>query len=99
MWVKTTFSIIQNKEGAGRIYAVYHDMTKEREEQEKLRQQFNDLIVQHYRTPGPDALIVGHCNISQDRILEIIDPIRIPDCWIISERDGKPFSPDFQVSL
>ncbi|MFR1724898.1 PAS domain-containing protein [Emergencia timonensis] len=73
MWVKTTFSIIQNKEGAGRIYAVYHDMTKEREEQEKLRQQFNDLIVQHYRTPGPDALIVGHCNISQDRILEIID--------------------------
>ena len=73
VWVKTTFSIIQNKGGERRIYAVYHDMTKEREEQEQLRQQFNDLIVQHYRTPGPDALIVGHCNVTQDRILEIID--------------------------
>ena len=48
-------------------------MTKEREEQENIRRQYNELILQHYRTPGPNALVVGRCNISQSRILEIID--------------------------
>ena len=39
----------------------------------QIRKQYNELILQHYRTPGPNALIVGHCNITQNRILEIID--------------------------
>ncbi|WP_321019205.1 ATP-binding response regulator, partial [Eisenbergiella porci] len=30
-------------------------------------------IISHYRTPDPNALIMGHCNITQNRILEIID--------------------------
>ena len=73
VWVKNTLSILQSGGGVSRIYASYHDMTKEREEQEQLRQQFNDLILQHYRMPGPNAMIIGHCNITQNRILEIID--------------------------
>ncbi len=73
LWVKSTFTLIQNEDGYGRFYAVYHDMTKEREEQERIRQQYKDLILQHYRTPDPNALIIGHCNITQNRILEIID--------------------------
>ncbi|MCD2493395.1 PAS domain-containing protein [Lacrimispora sp. NSJ-141] len=73
IWVKASFSIIQNREGEKRLYAIYHDITREKEEQEQIRKQYNDLIVQHYRTPGPDALIVGHCNITKNRILEIID--------------------------
>lgn len=73
IWVKNTLSLIQNADGESRVYAAYHDMTKEREEQERIRQQYRDLILQHYRTPGPNALIVGHCNITQNRILEIID--------------------------
>ena len=73
IWVKSTFTLIQSEDGDGRFYAVYHDMTKEREEQEKIRRQYKELILQHYRTPDPDALIIGHCNISQNRILEIID--------------------------
>ncbi len=73
IWVKGSFSTIQNREGEKRLYAIYHDITKEKEEQEQIRKQYNDLIVQHYRTPGPDALIVGHCNITKNRILEIID--------------------------
>lgn len=73
LWVKSTFTLIQNEGGDGRFYAVYHDMTKEREEQERIRQQYKDLILQHYRTPDPNALIIGHCNITQNQILEIID--------------------------
>ena len=73
LWVKNTLSMIQSEDGDYRFYASYHDMTKERSEKEQLRQQYNELIMQHYRTPGPDALIVGHCNITQNRILEILD--------------------------
>lgn len=73
IWVKNTLTMIQNEGGDSRVYAVYHDMTKEREEQERIRQQYNDLILQHYRKPGPNALIVGHCNVTQNRIYEIID--------------------------
>ncbi len=65
--------MIQNEGGEKRVYAGFHDMTKERNQQELLRQQFNELIMQHYREPGPNALIIGHCNITQNKILEIID--------------------------
>ncbi len=73
LWVKNTLSMIQNEEGEQRVYAFYHDMTREREEQERIRKQYNELILQHYRVPDPNAVVVGHCNITQNRILEIID--------------------------
>lgn len=73
IWVKNTLSLIQNEGEESRVYAVYHDITREKEEQEWLQQQYKDLLVQHYRTPGPNALVVGHCNITQNKILEIID--------------------------
>lgn len=73
VWVKNTLSMILSEAGEKRIYASYHDMTAEREEQEKLRRQYKEMILQHYLTPGPDALILGHCNITQNQILEIID--------------------------
>ena len=56
-----------------RFYAVYHDITKEREEQEHIRRQYNDLIIQHYRTPNPNTLLVGYCNITQNRIMDLTD--------------------------
>lgn len=73
IWVRNTLSMIQSGGGETRIYASYHDMTAEREEQERIRQKYNEMILQHYLMPGPNALIVGHCNITQNRILEIID--------------------------
>lgn len=73
LWVKNTLTMIQSEGGVRRVYAGYHDMTKEREEQEQIRQQYKEMIIQHYRTPGPNALVVGHCNVTQNRILEIID--------------------------
>lgn len=73
IWVKNTLSLIQNQGGESRVYTVYHDITREREEQEQLRLQYKDLIVRHYRTPGPGALIVGHCNITRGVILDVYD--------------------------
>ena len=73
LWVKINLTLIQSPDGERRIYAGYHDITREREEQERLRQQYNELILQHYRTPGPNTLIAGHCNLTQDRLVELID--------------------------
>lgn len=73
VWVKSVLSVLQTTDGVRRLYSVYTDITKTIEEKEQLRLQYNDLIMQHYRTPGPNALVVGHCNITQNRILEIID--------------------------
>lgn len=88
IWVKNTLTMIQNEGGDSRVYAVYHDMTKEREEQERIRQQYNDLILQHYRKPGPNALIVGHCNVTQNRFIEIIVTPILP-FWIPSGLHGR----------
>ena len=73
IWVKCMLSLLRTDDGIIRLYAVYTDITRSVEEQEKLRSQYKDLILQHYRTPGPNALVVGHCNITQSRILDIID--------------------------
>ena len=72
-WVKGILSRIQDDGSYKRIYAVYHDITKEHEEQERLRQKYQDLILKHYRTPGADTLILAHCNITKRRILEVND--------------------------
>lgn len=73
VWVKNNLTLIESAGGERRVYAVYHDVTKEREEQEQIRRQYKELILQHYRTPGPDVLVIGHCNITQRRIIEIND--------------------------
>lgn len=73
IWVKNTLSLIQNEGGDIRFYAVFHDITKEREEQEQLRRQFKERLMQHYGTTDPNALVMGHCNITRNRILEISD--------------------------
>ncbi len=73
VWIKNTLSLIRGSSGEKRIYAGYHDITKEREEQEQLRRKYNDLIMQHYRRPDPDALIIGHCNVTKNQIIEIMD--------------------------
>lgn len=73
IWVKTKVSVIQNDGGDVRVYANYHDITAEKKMQEQLRQQYQEQIHQHYLLAGPDALILGHCNITRNRILEIVD--------------------------
>ena len=73
IWIKNTLSIIQNEGGECRVYSVFRDMTKELEEQEEIQKKYKEQIMYHYLKPGPDALVLGHCNITQGRILDIID--------------------------
>lgn len=73
IWVKCMLSLKRTVDGVSRLYASYTDITGSVEEKEQIRRQYEELILKHYRMPGPDALVVGHCNITQNRILEIID--------------------------
>ena len=73
LWVRNTLSVIHSADGESRIYANYHDVTREREEQTELRRRYKELIIQHYKTPGPDVLILGHCNVTKNLIQEIND--------------------------
>ena len=73
LWVKAALSTLGTSDGVRRLYLVYTDITKTVEEKEQLIQQHEDLILQHYRKPGPDTLVLGHCNITQNKIIEIWD--------------------------
>lgn len=72
-WVKNNLSLFRGENGGVKIYAVFHDVTKEVEERERIRTQYRELLIQHYQTPDPHALIVGHCNITQNRLVEFND--------------------------
>lgn len=61
IWVKIKLSFSKHEGGETRICAVYYDYSADKAEQELLRRQYNDLIMQHYRTQGPEMLIIGHC--------------------------------------
>lgn len=73
IWVNTKFSVIQCDGGDAMVYADYHDITEEKEMQEKLRQQYRDQIFQHYLVSDANTLILGHCNITENKIIEIED--------------------------
>lgn len=73
VWVRDQVSIQEAPDGTRRMYCIYTDISKNVEESERLRQQYEDLLLQHYRTPGPDELVLGHCNITQNKIIEIRD--------------------------
>lgn len=73
IWVNTKFSVIQCNGGDAMVYADYHDITEEKEMQEKLRQQYRDQIFQHYLVSDANTLILGHCNITENKIIEIED--------------------------
>ena len=73
LWIKNTLSITPGKDGDRRLYMFLQDVTEEHENQRRIREQYKEMLLQHYRTPGPNALILGHCNITRDLILEIND--------------------------
>ena len=72
-WVKNTLSVIHSEGGEKTIYAGYIDITKEQEEKEQLLSQYNEMLMQHYRESGPNMLVAGHCNITRNRMIEVID--------------------------
>lgn len=72
-WVKNTATLIAESNGAKRVYCVYRDITQELDTQEQLRIQYQKRMTQHYRTAGPGVLMAGHCNISKNKIIEVMD--------------------------
>lgn len=73
LWVKNTLSLFHGGNEAAKIYAVFHDITNEMEERQRIRTQYKELLLQHYQTPDPNALIIGHSNITQNRVIELND--------------------------
>ncbi len=73
MWVRTHFSHLTGLDGIQRLYCAYTDIDQLVAEKEQMCRQYEELILQHYRTPDPDTLLLGHCNITQNRILDIQD--------------------------
>lgn len=71
VWVKNTLSLIEHEGGERKIYSVFNDMTKEREERARVRQQYNDLLLQHHEKADPNVLVMGHCDITQNQIIQI----------------------------
>ena len=45
IWVSSKLSLILDEDGTVHVYAVHHDITKERLEQQRIRQQYNELIL------------------------------------------------------
>ena len=73
LWVRNTLNSMPTEDGLRRNYCVYRDITKELEEKEELRRKYRELLARHYYGLGHDMLLVGHSNISQNQMLEVID--------------------------
>ncbi len=63
----------EGPDGVQRLYCVYTDINQLVAEKEQMGRQYEERILQHYRTPSPDTLVLGHCNITQGRVLDIQD--------------------------
>lgn len=73
LWIRVHISLPKSPDGIQRLYCVYTGIDQLVAEKEQMSRQYEELILQHYRTPGPDTLILGHCNITQNQILDIRD--------------------------
>lgn len=74
IWIKNNSSLILSpNEILPLIYAVYSDITKEIEAQNKLRQKYNDLLLRQQNYPLSNEILSGYCDITANRILRIYD--------------------------
>ena len=73
IWIKNNSSLILSPNEIPLIYAVYSDITKEIEAQNKLRQKDNDLLLRQQNYPLSNEILSGYCDITANRILRIYD--------------------------
>lgn len=73
LWIKSNLSIKRMNDGSLMLYSVYTDISATVEEKAQIRYQYENLLLQHYRMASPNELVLGHCNITQNCILEILD--------------------------
>lgn len=73
IWIKNNSSLILSPNEIPLIYAVYSDITKEIEAQNKLRQKYNDILLRQQNYPLSNEILSGYCDITASRILRIYD--------------------------
>ena len=73
IWIKNNSSLILRPNEIPLIYAVYSDITKEIEAQNKLRLKYNDLLLRQQHYPLSNEILSGYCDITANRILRIYD--------------------------
>ncbi|MDO4545993.1 MAG: PAS domain-containing protein, partial [Bacillota bacterium] len=78
IWVKNTTHLLQSEDGGGTIYASYSDISSQMDDRKRLKSQYEELLSRHYKEPESNALLIGHCNVTQNRILDIKDHTNSP---------------------
>ena len=73
IWVKNISSLIIEQDGKIKIYAVCSDVTHDMKSQQELKQKYNDMLFNHYRSVAPNEIVSGHCNVTRDVIINISD--------------------------
>ncbi|WP_294147838.1 PAS domain-containing hybrid sensor histidine kinase/response regulator [uncultured Clostridium sp.] len=73
LWTSSMLSMLPSSDEIRRIYIVYTDITKTIEEQEKLRYRYEEQLLEHYHKTGANELILGHSNITRNRVVEMRD--------------------------
>ena len=73
IWVSAKYSLFRDEGKGEYIFINYYDITAEEEQQEQLRQKYREQILQHYLLNDDDILVLGHCNITQNKILDMVD--------------------------
>lgn len=73
LWTSSMLSMLPSTDDILRIYIVYTDITKTVKEQEQLRRRYDEQLLEHYHKTGANELILGHSNISRDRVVEMRD--------------------------
>lgn len=73
LWTSSMLSMLPSSGEIRRIYIVYTDITRTVEEQEQQQRRYDEQLLEHYHKTGANELILGHSNISRNRVVEMRD--------------------------
>lgn len=73
IWVKNDSSLLLSDNYTPVIYAIYTDVTRDIEAQDRLRQKYNDVLFRQQNYPLANEILSGYCNITANKIIRIYD--------------------------
>ena len=73
LWLHVHISLQESRDGVQRLYCIHTDIDQLVAEKEKMSRQYEEMILRHYRAPGPGTLLLGHCSITQNQMIKIKD--------------------------
>lgn len=73
IWLRDRVSMDVTPYGDTLMYCIYADITKEVEEKQSLHARYEERVRQHYMARDGSELIVGHSNITQNRIVNMLN--------------------------